>query len=156
MNSDFVDLLRLLEKWKVDYAIIGGYAVMEYSEPRATKDLDILIACTKPNAKRVYAALKEFGGLLTGIDESFFSTKGRFYKIGRPPNRIDIITSAEGASFAEIKRERLKKIIHGVRVCFIGKKQLIKLKKAAGRPQDQLDLINLKKFSQLKLAKKKR
>jgi len=155
MNSDFVDLLKLLGKWKVDYAIIGGYAVMEYSEPRATKDLDILIACSKTNAKKVFAALREFGGVLSGIDQDFFSKKGRFYKIGRPPNRIDIITSAEGAPFSEIKSQRVKKHIHGVQVFFIGRKQLMKLKKAAGRPQDLLDLANLKKFEQLTLAKKK-
>lgn len=154
MNSDFVDLLRLLEKWNVDYAIIGGYAVMEYSEPRATKDLDILIACSKSNARKIYSALKEFGGQLVGIDESFFSSKGRFYKIGRPPNRIDIITSAEGASFSEIKAGRTQRYVHGVQVYFIGRKQLIQLKQAAGRPQDLLDVVNLKKFEKLKSLQK--
>ena len=126
---------------------------MEYSEPRATKDLDILIACSKGNAKKVYASLKEFGGALSGIDESFFATKGRYYKIGRPPNRIDIITSAEGATFSEIKKEKVKKSIKGVKVFFISRKHLMLLKKAAGRPQDKVDLLNLKKFGAVKLSK---
>ena len=99
MNSDFVDLLKLLGKWKVQYVIIGGYAVMEYTEPRATKDLDKLIACSKTNATRIFAALKDFGVSLSKISADFFSKKGCFYKIGRPPNRVDIITSADGATF---------------------------------------------------------
>lgn len=155
MNSDFLELLKLLGSWNVDYVIIGGYAVMEYSEPRATKDLDILIACSKTNATKVYAALKEFGGSLSGIDDAFFSRKGRFYKIGRPPNRIDIITSAEGASYSEIRKEKVKKCVNGVEVFFVSRKHLMKLKAAAGRPQDQIDLVNLKKFAAVKLGGKK-
>ena len=125
---------------------------MEYSEPRATKDLDILIGCSKINAKRITAALKEFGGSLTGINEKFFATKGRFYKIGRPPNRIDIITSAKGASYAEIKKKKVQKLINGVKVFFISRTHLMNLKKAANRPQDQVDILNLKKYAEIDLA----
>lgn len=146
MNSDFVDLLKLLEKWKVEYVIIGGYAVMEYSEPRATKAIDILIACNNDNAKKLVGALKEFGASLSGIDTAFFAEKGKFYKIGRPPNRIDIITSAEGADFSDIYNTRVIKDLRGVKIQFIDKENLIKLKESAGRPQDIADVEKLRKY----------
>ena len=128
---------------------------MEYTEPRATKDLDILIACNQRNAKKVFSALKEFGASLSGISESFFAKKGRFYKMGRPPSRIDIITSAEGATFSEIWRSKNMRQIGETNVPFIGIKELIKLKKAAGRMQDLIDLKNLKVAVQLEHNRRK-
>ena len=51
-SPDFNELLNLLAKHKVRYLIVGGYAVMRYSEPRFTKDLDLLIATDQENAPR--------------------------------------------------------------------------------------------------------
>jgi hypothetical protein len=43
-SPDFKELLSILEKHKVRYLVVGGYAVMKYTEPRFTKDLDLWIA----------------------------------------------------------------------------------------------------------------
>lgn len=59
-SPDFKELLKTFEKHNIRYLIVGGYAVMKYSEPRFTKDLDMLIATDQENAKSVYLALKEF------------------------------------------------------------------------------------------------
>ena len=59
-SPDFKDLLRILGKYKVRYLVIGGYAVMNYAEPRFTKDLDIFVDATKENANAVFSALKAF------------------------------------------------------------------------------------------------
>src|SRR4030042_798487 len=59
-SPDFRELLKIFEKHKVRYLIVGGYAVMKYSEPRFTKDLDVFIATDQDNAEGVYSALKEF------------------------------------------------------------------------------------------------
>jgi hypothetical protein len=63
-NPDFKELLNLFEKHKIRYLIVGAYAVMKYSEPRFTKDLDVWIATDSENANSVYLALKEFGAPL--------------------------------------------------------------------------------------------
>ena len=52
MNSDFSDLLKFFKSCKVRYLIVGGYAVMKYTEPRYTKDLDIWIEASAKNAQR--------------------------------------------------------------------------------------------------------
>lgn len=122
---------------------------MEYTEPRATKDLDILIECSKENAKNVYSALKEFGAGLQGITADFFAEKGQFYKMGRPPFRVDIITSAKGAPFKTTWKDKNSKKINDTIVYYASIKQLIAMKKAAGRPQDLIDLEKLEKVSKV-------
>ena len=61
VNSDFTDLLKLFNDNNVRYLIIGGYAIIQYAEPRSTKDLDLWISTDNANATSVYAALKTFG-----------------------------------------------------------------------------------------------
>lgn len=66
-SPDFKDLLNILEKHKVRYLVVGGYAVMKYTEPRFTKDLDLWISTDEENSKAVFAALKEFGAPLKDL-----------------------------------------------------------------------------------------
>ncbi len=85
MNSDFKDLLRVFNEHKVRYLVVGGYAVIKYTEPRYTKDLDVWIQATLKNARAVFAALREFGAPLTNITSADFAKEGSVYQIGRPP-----------------------------------------------------------------------
>jgi hypothetical protein len=78
VNSDFTDLLKLFNDNNVRYLIIGGYAIIQYAEPRYTKDLDLWISTDNVNAATVYAALKAFGAPLAGITEADFSEDGSY------------------------------------------------------------------------------
>ena len=60
-NPDYKELLQLFNEGEVHYLIVGGYAIMKYTEPRYTKDLDIWIEPSAENARRVFAALQKFG-----------------------------------------------------------------------------------------------
>ena len=71
-SPEFKELLKLFAEHDVRYLIIGGYAVAKYSEPRFTKDLDILISIDSVNAKKVYEALKEFGAPLENLSPDDF------------------------------------------------------------------------------------
>lgn len=149
MNSDFKDLLKIFVDEKVKFLVIGGYAVMYYTEPRYTKDLDILIGSSNANAAKVMQALNKFGApLLNGICESDFSKEGVFYQIGLAPNRIDIITSIPGVDFDKAYENKISVNIGGVLVPFIGLSDLIAAKLAAGRPQDLVDAGALAKVKQ--------
>ena len=66
VNSDFSDLLRLFNASHVRYLVIGGYAVIQYAEPRFTADLDLWTGTEPGNAGAVYGALREFGAPLSG------------------------------------------------------------------------------------------
>ncbi len=54
MNENYLELLQLLKEHKVKYLVIGGYAVINYCEPRYTKDIDIWIEASTTNAKKMY------------------------------------------------------------------------------------------------------
>ena len=63
-NPHYKELLQLLNEFEVEYLIVGGFAVMKYSEPRYTKDLDVWVHSSRQNALRVIEALKKFGAPL--------------------------------------------------------------------------------------------
>ena len=84
VNSDFSDLLRIFNDHNVKYLVIGGYAVVQYAEPRFTKDLDVMISTDSENAEAVFNALKEFGAPLAGLSPKDFSEEGFFFQMGVP------------------------------------------------------------------------
>ena len=139
VNSDFKELLSIFNADQVRYLVIGGYAVVKYTEPRYTKDLDLWISVDTANAAAVFRALQAFGAPLTGLTEQDFSQEGYFYQMGVPPIRVDILMSVPGLAFEEAWNRRLQADFGGVAVWFISKQDLIVSKRAAGRPQDLID-----------------
>lgn len=145
-SPDFKELLRIFEKHSVRYLIVGGYAVMKYSEPRFTNDLDVFIATDRKNAEGIYAALKEFGAPLKGLTSDDFLQKGYFYQMGRAPLRIDIMMSIPGIEFEEAWQNREWLEIDDLKIPFVSRTDLIRAKEASARPQDKRDLEKLKKI----------
>jgi predicted nucleotidyltransferase len=139
VNSDFSDLLRLFNERGVRYLVIGGYAVVQYAEPRFTKDLDLWVSTDTVNAKAVYNALREFGAPLAGLSEHDFAQDGYFYQMGVPPVRVDVLMGIPGMDFEDAWQRRVDFDFDGLLVTFIARQDLIKSKVASGRPQDLLD-----------------
>ena len=149
MNSDFRDLLKLFNANKVRYLVVGGYAVMKYTEPRYTKDLDIWIEATPNNARAVFKALRKFEAPLAGLTAADFATEGFFYQMGQPPVRVDILMSIQGVQFADAWSNRLVSDLEGVIGNFLSRSDLIANKRAVGRPQDLVDVNSLLESVQL-------
>jgi hypothetical protein len=114
MNSDFKELLKLFNVRKVRYLVVGGHAMMKYTEPRCTKDLDVWVEAAPKNARKVLSALREFGAPLAGLAEADFAKEGSFYQMGRPPARVDILMSIEGVHFADAWPRRVATDFDGV------------------------------------------
>lgn len=148
VNSDFTDLLKIFNDSNIKYLIIGGYAFIHYAEPRFTKDLDIWIRTDKDNSKAVYNALKEFGAPLADMNDLDFSDEGTYYQMGIPPVRIDIFMGVPGGQFDDCWKKRVEIDFDGLPVLFISKEDLITIKKAAGRPQDLIDIDQLNHSAQ--------
>lgn len=145
VNRDFSDLFAALNDAEVSYLLIGAHAVAFHAEPRYTKDLDIWVDATPTNAARVIEALRAFGAPLAGVAESDFSQPGVTLQIGVAPNRIDVATVIDGVAFAEAWPHRVESVYGEHRIWVIGKTELATNKRAAGRPQDLLDLALLQK-----------
>lgn len=120
--------------------IVGGIAVGLHGYPRATKDLDILVPREVQNAARIVRSLDEFGFGSVGISEQDFLVPGQFIILGRPPGRVHLLTSLQGVDWAEIAAGRITADFDGQPALVIGKSELIKAKKAAGRHVDLADV----------------
>lgn len=143
VNSDFTDLLRILGANHVRYLVIGGYAVVQYAEPRFTKDLDLWISTDSANAESVFGALREFGAPLAGLTPKDFAEDGYFFQMGVPPVRVDVLMGIPGVQFEESWNRRVEVDFEGLQVNFISKADLIAAKRASGRPQDLIDADSL-------------
>ena len=144
-SPDFKKLLSILEKHNIRYLVVGGYAVMRYTEPRFTKDLDLWISIDKENSKAVFQALKEFGAPLKDLTPEDFMHEDYFYQMGNPPFRLDIMMSIPGLTFNQAWENREYVQIEHINIPFISKNDLIKTKEASGRDQDLIDVKKLRK-----------
>jgi predicted nucleotidyltransferase len=143
VNSDFSDLLRLFNAGGVRYLVIGGYAVIQYAQPRFTADLDLWVGTDPGNADAVYEALREFGAPLSGLTPRDFTEEGYFYQMGVPPIRVDVLMGIPGVEFDSAWRRRAEIDFDGLPVAFISREDLIAAKRASGRPHDMIDIQNL-------------
>jgi len=143
MNSDFKDLLALLNRFAVRYLVVGGYAVMLYTEPRYTKDIDVFVGVSDEEVAGIGQAFAEFGFPMT--EELLLELKmpNRMISIGRPPSRIDLLNDLTGVNFDLAWQHRNVVVIEGLEVPFISLDDLMDAKRACGRPQDLIDLKKL-------------
>lgn len=154
-SPDFKELLRAFNEKQAEYLIVGGYAVMKYTEPRFTKDLDVWVGSSLDNAAKVYQALAEFGAPLRkdGLLPEDFTAEDMTYQIGIAPVRIDILTHISGVQFNEAWKNRTASTFFGVPVYFISLDDLIINKKAAGRSSDLEQLEPLQREMRRRIGK---
>ena len=140
LNPDFRDILLLFNAHRVEYLLVGAYALAVHGVPRATGDIDLWIWTKPDNAKRVWSALAEFGAPLEQLAPADLETQGIVFQIGIAPRRIDILTSIDGVVFDDAWSRKIEVEIEGLTVPVLGRDDLIKNKRASGRPKDLADL----------------
>jgi hypothetical protein len=121
--------------------LVGGWAVGLYGNPRATKDIDFLIAVDDKNLDNLKRALLLFGA--PPMDVTQFKQPGRVFRMGRSPIQIEIINSADGLDFNNAYEHRNIIDIEGVIIPVISKSDLILNKRASGRLKDLADVESL-------------
>ena len=142
IEKDFVELLKLFNKNKVKYLIVGAFAVGFYGYPRYSKDIDVLVESSVENAKRIIAALREFGGY-KNLEETDFNQGNKIIQLGYEPVRVDILTSLEGEKFKTLWKNKEAGYYGKQRVFFIGLRDIKRNKRRSGRLQDLADLEKL-------------
>lgn len=143
LAPDFKDFLSLCLSHEVRFMIIGGYAVVHYSRPRYTGDLDIWVDASMDNAKRVVAALNDFG--LTGPDvtTTMITDQNQIIRMGFEPMRLELFTRIPGLDFNECYQRRTEAKIGSINIPFLSLQDLKINKLATGRPKDLQDLEEL-------------
>jgi hypothetical protein len=143
LNQDFKEFIELLNLNKVEYLVVGGYAVGFHGHPRYTGDIDFWIALSKENALKVIKCLREFGFGSLSIDVEDFMKDDLILQLGYEPNRIDILTSVTGLNFDDCYKEKVQAQFDDITVNFIDLRNLKINKSATGRAKDLGDLENL-------------
>src|SRR5687768_152172 len=145
LQKDFREFIELFLSHKVEFLLVGGYALAFHGAPRFTEDIDFLVRITPENAERIEAVLADFGFQSTGITKQDFLEPEQVIQLGRPPHRIDLLTSISGVSWDEAWQARQEVQFGGHTVDVIGREHLIQNKRASGRIQDLADVARLER-----------
>lgn len=158
----FYEVIDSFEKEKLKYAIVGGYALALHGIVRATMDIDLVLSLNQDSYERAEKCLlglnlqsripvraqdiikmrKEYIEKRNLIAWSFVDFKN-------PTRQLDIIITID---FNDINTERIS--VGGKKLNVISLEDLLKMKKAAGRPQDLIDVESIKKKLNEKKPKK--
>src|SRR5262249_37639266 len=96
LNKDLREFVALLNSNRVEYVVVGAFAVAYHGYPRYTGDLDLLVKPTPENAQKLLAALDQFGFAGLGVTIGDLDSPGKVVQLGVAPNRIDLITAISG------------------------------------------------------------
>lgn len=141
LPQDFLDFFEALNEHRVEYAVVGAYAMAAWGYTRATGDIDVWVLPSQENAERLIKSLAKFGAPLQGVGVQDFTKSGTVFQIGQPPLRIDILTSLDGIKIP-------KSLSHlcnttdtlGPTIPVLALDVLIENKRATGRKQDLADI----------------
>ena len=143
VTKDFEELLACFNARGVKALIVGGHAVAFHGKPRFTKDLDLLVESSDESADRLLQALTDFGFAGLGLTAEDFTSADTVVQLGVSPNRVDLVTSIDGVTFAEAWNGRASGRYGSQPAFYLGKAELIRNKRAVGRLQDLADIDSL-------------
>jgi predicted nucleotidyltransferase len=144
LHKDVREFIALCLSQKVEFLLVGGYALAFHGAPRFTEDIDLMVLVSPGNADRLFRVLHEFGFGEAGICRDDFLEPNQVIQLGRAPNRIDLLTGISGVNWQEAWASRIPVNLDGFEVHAIGRDQLIRNKEATGRPQDLADIARLR------------
>lgn len=152
---EYKNLISLLSKHKVNFMLIGGYAVIYYGYERTTTDIDIWLQPDNVNRDKLIAALAEFKigkRSLAELAKTDFTQPQLFY-FGIRPRRIDFLTKIKGVTYEEAASAIQHFVYADLKIPIIHYHHLIRSKITNERPQDKADVEMLQKIRQMKLRK---
>ncbi len=142
-QRDWSEFLAIFGRHGVRFLLVGAHALAAHGRVRATLDLDVFVDSTPANARRVGAALADFGFADYRESWKLFTRPYQVTMLGRVPNRIDILTRISGVSFQAAWRNRCEvRADHGM-IAVLSLRDLVANKRASGRAKDLADLALL-------------
>lgn len=143
LPDDFREFLRLCNDHRLEYLLVGGYAVGAHGYSRPTGDIDIWIAISRVNAAKGVEVLRAFGFASAHPTPELLMERGKIVRMGIPPFRIEILNDLSGVDFAACVASAVAVDFDGLMVPVISRRDLITNKKAAGRLKDLNDVQQL-------------
>lgn len=149
-TDDWNEFIRLAQFHRLKFLLVGGVALALHGLPRATNDIDIWIENKPANIVRLKKVLRDFGfaELASQIPKIMDARQALF--LGQPPYRLDILSGVSGVSFAQAYRQRMNVQFDEFSLPLASLRQLLKNKKASGRPKDLLDVVAIQQLLRMK------
>lgn len=143
LHKDIGEFIELCLSRKVNFLLVGVYALAFHGAPRFTEDIALMVLVSPENADKLHGVLETFGFGETGITSGDFLEAGQVIQLGRAPNRIDLLTGISGVTWEEAWASRIPVVLDGFETQAIGKAELIRNKQTTGRPQGLADVARL-------------
>jgi len=143
LPRDFKELFEFLNANKVEYMLLGGYAVIAYGYVRNTSDIDVVVSNGEENARRLMRALADFGFGETELRVDLFTEPDSVVRMGVEPMKIEILNYLKGVDFKEAYSRRRSVEVEDISVDLIALQDLLANKRAVGRPKDLVDADEL-------------
>ncbi|MFM2339072.1 MAG: hypothetical protein RL115_2265 [Bacteroidota bacterium] len=143
-------MLLVLIKHKVNFMLVGGYAVIHYGYGRSTGDMDIWLQLGNDNKNKLLTALSEFGieeGDISQLREMNLDAAVPVFYIGEEPRRIDFITSLSRVAFDNAVKNAPHFQLEGELIPIIHYNDLILSKMHTGRAKDKADIEELQRIN---------
>ena len=144
-NVDFVEFLQLLDKYQVEYLLVGGYAVILHGYNRSTGDMDLWVNKSEENYTKLQKVYSDFG-IPIFSENDFNSEEFDVWSIGKEPIKIEILTDVIGLVFNESFKKCNWFDMEKFKIPFVDIDDLFKTKLATGRYKDLADIEQLKKL----------
>jgi predicted nucleotidyltransferase len=155
LSKDQKEFVGLLNSKGVEYVLVGGHAVGFHGYPRYTGDMDFFVGANAENAQRLAGVIQEFGFGDLPFEQKDLEQPHMVFQIGRPPNRIDLLTSITAVKFEQAWSTREKVEIEGTFLWIIDRELLIRNKLASSRPHDLDDAETLQRRSKVSSVRKR-
>lgn len=139
MNNDWIELLESLVAHKVEFLVVGAWAMAYHGQPRYTGDLDLFFRPSEANALALIEALRSFGAPTGHLSVDELARSGTTVTFGVPPSRVDLLNWLSGVGYDDASSDAEAGELGTVQVRFLSRRAFVTNKVAAGRPKDLLD-----------------
>jgi hypothetical protein len=131
------EILKELVRGGVEFVVVGGIAVQTHGYIRCTRDVDVVPSPSPTNGKRLSKVLSALVAVEVGRD-------ARLVRFNTRNGRLDVLrldgTASRSTSFDDLRSRALVVDLEGIQIPVAGVDDLIRMKRAAGRPQDVIDI----------------
>ncbi len=155
-SFDALEMFRVLSERDVRFVTVGGIAVQAHGGNRMTRDLDIVVATSSDNLDQLAAALARLDARILGPEDqrstevpsaSMLAASDQWHLV-TIHGRLDVLTlPAHLGSFEEVRNRAIEVPLGDLIIPIAHLDDLIKMKRAAGRPQDLADVELLESFA---------
>ncbi len=140
LAPDFSEFLKSLNACRVEYVVVGGYALALHGAPRYTGDIDILVRPTPENAERVLTAVGAFGFPTEALSVARVVDPRCVIQMGTPPVQVHVMSAIDGVTWDQVWDGHEVAVLSGQSIPFIGRQAFLQNKRAAGRAKDLADI----------------